>query len=57
MGNIAIRSYLLRKENSNGNMEFYARKKLLWDGDNMRITNMDDANQFVGRDYRSGWEI
>jgi len=57
MGNIAIRSYLLRKETSNGNMEFYARKKLLWDGDNMRITNMDDANQFVGRDYRPGWEI
>ena len=22
-----------------------------------RITNMDDANQFVGRDYRPGWEI
>jgi hypothetical protein len=56
MGNIAIKSYLLRKE-SNNRMNYYARKKLLWDGDNMRITNMDEANQFVGRDYRNGWEI
>ncbi|MDZ7645742.1 MAG: hypothetical protein U5K54_00430 [Cytophagales bacterium] len=24
--------------------------KLLWDGPNMKITNFDDANQFVKRD-------
>ncbi len=57
MGNLAIRSYMLRRENSSGNMEFYARKKLLWDGENMQITNLEDANQFVGRTYREGWEI
>ena len=57
MGNIAIKSYLLRKETKNGGMDYYARKKLLWDGDNMKITNMEEANQFVGRDYRAGWEI
>lgn len=57
MGNLAIRSYMLRKENSNGQMEFYARKKLLWDGENMRITNLEAANQFVGRTYREGWQI
>ena len=56
MGNIAIRSYLLRK-GTNRNMEYYGRKKLLWDGDNMKITNLKDANQFVGRDYREGWEL
>ena len=38
-------------------MEFYARKKLLWDGENMRITNQEEANQFVGRTYRKGWEM
>ena len=27
MGNIAIRSYLLRRENENGNMEYFGRKK------------------------------
>lgn len=57
MGNLAIRSYMLRRENSKGQMEFYARKKLLWDGENMRITNLEDANQFVGRIYREGWQI
>lgn len=57
MGNLAIRSYMLRRENSKGDLEFYARKKLLWDGENMRITNMEEANQFVGRTYRKGWEM
>jgi len=57
MGNLAIRSYMLQKENSEGKMEFFARKKLLWDGENMRITNLEEANQFVGRTYREGWAI
>jgi predicted dehydrogenase len=57
MGNLAIRSYMLQKENSEGKMEFFARKKLLWDGENMRITNLEEANQFVGRTYRAGWEM
>ncbi len=55
MGNLAIRSYMLGRENSDGNMVFDARKKLLWDGDTMRITNLEEANQFVGRTYREGW--
>lgn len=57
MGNLAIRSYMLRRENSKGNMEYYGRKKLLWDGKNMKITNLEEANQFVGRTYRKGWEM
>ena len=57
MGNLAIRSYMLRKENSEGDMDFFARKKLLWDGENMEITNIEEANQFVGRTYREGWEV
>lgn len=57
MGNLAIRSYMFGKENSKGQMEFFARKKLLWDGENMRITNLEEANQFVGREYRKGWEV
>ncbi len=57
MGNLAIRSYMLRRENSNGQMDYYGRKKLLWDGENMEITNLEEANQFVGRTYREGWEV
>ena len=26
-----------------------------WDGENMRITNFEAANQFVKRTYREGW--
>ncbi|WP_297335209.1 Gfo/Idh/MocA family oxidoreductase [Algoriphagus sp.] len=57
MGNLAIRSYMLRRENAQGRQEFFARKKLLWDGENMRITNLEEANQFVGREYRPGFEV
>lgn len=31
--------------------------KLLWDNDNMKVTNFDMVNQFVKREYRSGWEM
>jgi predicted dehydrogenase len=57
MGNLAIRSYMLRKENSRGQMEFFGRRKLLWDGDKMLITNLEEANQFVGRTHRPGFEV
>lgn len=56
MGNIAIRSYLLRK-GTGQNASFIGRKKLLWDGAKMNITNLEEANQFVGRDYREGWSL
>ncbi|MFN4145681.1 MAG: Gfo/Idh/MocA family protein [Runella sp.] len=56
MGNLAIRSYMLRKPKGNG-FDYYGRKKLLWDGNNMKITNFDEANQFVSRPYREGWKL
>ncbi len=57
MGNLAIRSFMLRKELKNGKMDYYARKKLLWDGKKMKITNLEAANQFVTREYRNGFTI
>jgi predicted dehydrogenase len=57
MGNLAIRSYMLRRENSKGQQEFFGRKKLLWDGENLRITNLEEANQFVTRTYRDGFTM
>lgn len=56
MGNLAIRSFNLREENG-GRFDYPGRKKLLWDGNNMRITNFDPANQFVRREYRDGWTL
>jgi len=57
MGNLAIRSYNLARKNERGRMDYYGRKKLLWDGGQMRITNFEDANQFVARPYREGWKL
>jgi hypothetical protein len=56
MGNLAIRSYNVRTKTANG-YDFPGRKKLLWDGKNMKITNFDEGNQFVKRDYREGWKL
>lgn len=53
MGNLATHSYLARAYND----QFPGRKKLLWDGDALRITNFDYANQFVKRDYASGYTL
>lgn len=54
MGNLALRSYAMRGPNGQG---FPGRKKLLWDAKNMKITNFDEANQFVKREYREGWTL
>lgn len=54
MGNLALRSYNMRGEGRNS---YPGRKKLLWDAKNMKITNFDEANQFVRRVYREGWSL
>jgi hypothetical protein len=61
MGNLAIRSYDIRKPRPGGRegqFDYPGRFiKLLWDGPSMKITNFDDANQFVKREYRAGWSM
>jgi len=58
MGNLAIRSYQSSSgKDDEGRMLFEGRKKLLWDGENMKITNYEPANDFVKREYRKGWEV
>jgi hypothetical protein len=32
-------------------------KKILYDGASMKITNAPEANQFLTREYRKGWEL
>ena len=58
MGNLAIRSYDIRKPKGKDDFDYPGRFiKLLWDGPNMKITNFDEANQFVKRTYREGWRM
>ncbi|HYC40268.1 MAG TPA: Gfo/Idh/MocA family oxidoreductase [Chitinophagaceae bacterium] len=58
MGNLAIRSWMLRNPNLTGwDDKYLGRKKLLWDAQNMKVTNFDEANQFVRREYRDGWNL
>ena len=42
LGNIAVR---------------HRGKTLEWDASEMKITNHSDANQWLRRDYRDGWDI
>ena len=42
MGNLAIRSL---------------GQRLQWDGLNMLVTNFEEANQYVRREYRDGWSL
>ena len=40
-----------------GNVAVRAKKKLLWDGAAMKITNDEVANGLLHREYRSGWSL
>ena len=40
-----------------GNIALRTGKKLLWDAENFKITNVPEANQFLHRDYRKGWSL
>jgi hypothetical protein len=42
LGNVALR---------------FPEKKLLWDPENMKITNVPEANNFLHYEYRKGWSI
>lgn len=58
MGNLAIRSWMIKNPKLKGWEDKYlGRKKLLWDAKNMKVTNFDEANQFVKREYREGWGL
>ncbi len=59
MANLAIRSFDIREAKADGKGFNYPGRyiKMLWDNDNMKITNFDLANQFVSRKYRDGWKL
>jgi predicted dehydrogenase len=40
-----------------GNIAIKAKKKLEWDGDNMKVTNNEEADKLVNPAYRKGWKL
>jgi hypothetical protein len=40
-----------------GAVALRARKKVLYDSQKMEITNIPEANKFLRREYRPGWEL
>jgi hypothetical protein len=42
MGNLAVR---------------FPDRRLLWDGEAMRVTNDEEADAYVRREYREGWTL
>ena len=65
MGNLILRSHNIREQVKHNDSIYGERegfiypgrnKTFLWDGANMRITNFEQANQFIKRKYRDGWE-
>ncbi len=40
-----------------GNVALRAGHKIDWDGPNLRITNDKNANQYLHREYRDGWNL
>jgi hypothetical protein len=40
-----------------GNVALRAGKKLDWDGANLKVTNDEEANKFLHREYRQGWSL
>lgn len=63
MGNLAIRAFQHKTLKPGKGpkdwapYEYGGRTRLNWDGEQMKVTNLDMANEWVSREYRSGWSI
>ncbi|GAB3235567.1 Gfo/Idh/MocA family oxidoreductase [Hymenobacter seoulensis] len=58
MANLAIRGYDLQRPKATGSGVDYPGRgiELLWDPKQLRVTNFEEVNRFVKRDYRPGWQ-
>ncbi|MDR2233433.1 MAG: Gfo/Idh/MocA family oxidoreductase [Tannerella sp.] len=65
MGNLALRCFNLREQVSVNDPVYGVQERFQfpgrgityqWDGEQMKITNFEPANQYVRRTYRKGWE-
>ena len=63
MGNLAIKAFQY-KELKEGKQvgdwmpyQYPGRRTIQWDGENMKVTNFEMANDWVKGNYRTGWEL
>jgi len=47
----------LTEANHLGNVAFRVGRRIEWDAANLRCTNLPEANQYIRRAYRKGWEL
>lgn len=59
IANLAIRGIDVQRPKADGKGFSYPGRdiKMLWDKQNMKVTNFDEVNQFVKREYRKGWSL
>jgi len=58
IANLAIRGTDVQRRNADGGISYPGRDiKLIWDKANLKVTNFDEVNQFVKRNYRAGWSL
>jgi predicted dehydrogenase len=58
IANLAIKGTDVQRSNADGKVTYPGRDiKLLWDKENLRVTNFDEVNQYVKREYRKGWSL
>lgn len=60
IANLSIRGVDVRKEKTRENGDKYYEYpgrdvKMIWDAENMKVANLDQVNEFIKRDYRTGW--
>ena len=40
-----------------GNVALRMNRRLEWDSENMCVTNVPEANQYINKEYRAGWKF
>lgn len=58
IANLAIRGFDLQRLKTGTNVDYPGRGiELLWNSEQLRITNFEEVNRFVKREYRPGWSL
>ena len=47
----------MTEANHLGNVAYRCAKRLIWDSKSMKATNAPEADRFISRVYRNGWNM